>query len=339
MKALVQTGNGGTDVLQVKDWLEPTTGRGQVRIRVHACGLNYADVQARVGFYPDAPKPPSVLGYEVAGEIESVGEGVRKLSEGQRVMAGTRFGGFAELAVTDESNVIQMPDDMSYEKGASIPVAYCTAYAALILGANIQPRERVLIHAAAGGVGIAATQMARHKSAEIFGTSSAQKHEAIREQGVEHPIDYRTQDVKEAVLEITGGEKLDVILDPRGGKAFKESYKLLRSGGRLVPYGVNQVLTGEKRNLAKAAKVMAQMPRFNAVRLMSDSKSVIGINMLRIWDDQGSLERLIDPLKSMIEEKIIDPVVSETFALEDAADAHHYIQDRKNIGKVILTVS
>lgn len=338
MKALVQTGKGGTDVLQVKNWPEPSAGKGQVRIRVHSCGLNYADVQARVGFYPDAPKPPSVLGYEVAGEVESVGEGVQNFVEGQRVVAGTRFGGFAELAATDVGNVISLADDMSFEKGASIPVAYSTAYAALILGANVQPHEKVLIHAAAGGVGIAATQLAKHRGAEIFGTSSAHKHEAIREQGVQHPIDYRNQDVKEAVMAITGGEKLDVVLDPRGGKAFKESYKLLRSGGRLVPYGVNQVLTGEKRNLLKAAKVMAQMPRFNAVRLMSDSKSVIGINMLRIWDDQGSLARLIEPLRSMIDEEIIDPVVAETFALEDAADAHHFIQERKNIGKVILTV-
>lgn len=336
MKALVQTGNGGTDVLQVKDWPVPSVGRDEVRIKVRACGLNYADLQARVGLYPDAPKPPAVMGYEVAGEIELVGERVRGLEVGQRVIAGTRFGGFAELAVTESKNVIPLPDKLSFDQGAAIPVAYCTAYAAIVKGANVQPGERVLIHAAAGGVGVAATQLATHIGAEIFGTASSFKHDAIRAQGVKHPIDYRSCDVTDSVLEITGGVGLDVILDPRGGQAFKQSYKLLRSGGRLVPYGVNQVLSGERRNLAKAAKVMLQMPRFNAVRLMSDCKSVIGINMLRYWDDHGSLEKLIEPLKTLIDEQTVKPLVADSFSFDDAADAHHYIQERKNIGKVVL---
>ncbi len=338
MKALVQTGRGGPDVLQVKEWPDPNVGPGDVRIKVHACGLNYADIQARIGFYPDAPKPPTVLGYEVAGEVESVGSDVGRLKQGQRVFAGIHFGGFAELAVTDQANVMPLQDDLTFQEGAAIPIAYITAYVALILAANVQPQDRVLIHAAAGGVGIAATQLTKHVGAEIFGTASAHKHSAIRDQGVAHPIDYRNRDVTEAVREITGGEGLDVILDPRGGKAFKESYKLLRAGGRLVPYGVNQVLTGDKRNILKAVKMVVQTPRFNAMKLMSDCKSVIGINMLRYWDDHGSLENVMSPLLALIDEKVISPVIAEEFPLDRAGDAHRFIQERKNIGKVILNV-
>ncbi len=338
MKALVQTGRGGPDVLQVKDWPDPEAGRGQVRIKVHACGLNFAELQARIGFYPEAPKPPAVLGYEVAGEVESMGEDVNDFEVGQRVFAMTRFGGNAELAVADKRSAIPMPDDMSFQEGAAIPVAYSTAYAALVLGANVQPEDKVLIHGAAGGVGIAATQLARHAGAEIFGTASAHKHDAIREQGVKHPIDYRNENVNDAVLEITGGEGLDVILDPRGGRAFKESYRLLRGGGRLVVFGVNQIMTGDKRSLFNAAKTMLLMPRFSATRLLNDSKSVIGINMLRYLDDRASLDNIIRPMRALIDEGIIKPVISEQFPLDRAADAHRYIQQRKNIGKVILNV-
>lgn len=338
MRALVQTKNGPPEVLQVQQRPEPTAGRGKVRIKVHACGLNFADVQARVGLYPDAPKPPSVLGYEVAGEIEGIGDGVEGFEVGQRVTCGTRFGGFAELAVADAADVVTLPDKYGYEEGAAIPVAYITAYFALVKGANLQHGERVLIHGAAGGVGIAATQIARHLGAEIFGTASKQKHDVIRRQGVDHPIDYRNEDVSSAIKRLTNDAGLDVVLDPLGGKSFKQSYKLLRAGGRLVPYGLQGMMSGEKRSVTTAAKVLAQMPRFNAIRLMSKSKSVIGVNLLSYWDDHGTLKHLIEPLQDLMDQDVIKPVIAEAFPLERAADAHRFIQERRNIGKVVLTL-
>jgi NADPH:quinone reductase-like Zn-dependent oxidoreductase len=185
VKAVVLTGTGGYDVLQVQERPDPPVGPGEVRIAVKAAGINFADTMARVGLYPDAPKPPCVLGYEVAGEVETVGEGVSEFQVGDRVVGGTRFGGQAELVTVPEAQAFALPPGLNFEQGAAIPVNYGTAYAALILMGSLRKGDRVLIHAAAGGVGISATQIARNAGAEIFGTASPSKHEAIRAQGVD----------------------------------------------------------------------------------------------------------------------------------------------------------
>ena len=338
MKALVQTRNGPPEVLKVSEWPESSPGPGQVRIKVHACGLNFAEVQARLGLYPDAPKPPCVLGYEVAGEVESLGPGVEAFNVGERVMAGTRFGGFAELAVANSADIVQLPESVSFIEGAAIPVAYATAYAAVVKFSNLSSGERVLIHGAAGGVGIAATQLARHVGAEIFGTASVQKHAAIHDQGVEHAIDYHSGNVSATVRGITGGYGLDVILDPRGGNAFRESYDLLRPGGRLIMFGVTQIVNGDRRSFLRALKTVGRMPRFGALKLMTQSKAVIGLNMLTLWAEHGSLVEFIEPIKRLMDGGVIAPVIAETFPLERAADAHRFIQERRNVGKVVLTV-
>src|SRR6478736_1118197 len=175
MRAVVLTGTGGPEVLQVQEWPDPAVGPGELRIAVRAAGINFADTMARVGLYPDAPKPPCVLGYEVAGEVESVGEGVGEFSPGDRVMAGTRFGGQAELVSVPAAQAMALPERLSFEQGAAFPVNYGTAYAALILMGSVREGTRVLSHAAAGGVGISATQIARNVGVEIFGTSSPSK--------------------------------------------------------------------------------------------------------------------------------------------------------------------
>jgi NADPH:quinone reductase-like Zn-dependent oxidoreductase len=336
MRALVMTKHGTPDdALAVQERPDPAVGAGQVRIRVHAAGLNFADVMARVGLYPDAPKPPTVLGYEAAGEIESVGSGADGFQPGQRVVAGTRFNGFAELATADVQNVIPIPESMSFEEAAAVPVVFGTAYVAVVLLAGVRPGETVLVHAAAGGVGIAALQILRDRGAEVIGTASAAKHDAVRAQGAAHVIDYRTQDVGQEVTRITGGRGVDVVLDALG--SFRESYGLLRPGGRLVMYGASQLLTGDRRNVMKALRAVATMPRFNAMKLMNQNKSVMGLNLLHWWDDRGSLGEMIDPLIELIERGVIRPVVAETFPFERAADAHRYIQERRNVGKVVLT--
>src|SRR3954451_8054888 len=186
MKAVVLTGHGGPEVLRVQERPDPSVGPGEVRIAVKAAGINFADTMARVGLYPDAPKPPCVMGYEVSGEIESLSEGVSDFAVGDRVMAGTRFGGQAELVTVPADQVLPLPERLSFEQGAAFPVNYGTAYAALIIMGSLRERDRVLIHAASCGVGIAATQISRNVCAEIFGTASPAKHEAIRAQGVQH---------------------------------------------------------------------------------------------------------------------------------------------------------
>ena len=296
---------------------------------------------ARQGLYPDAPKPPAILGYEVAGTVESVGKGVASWKVGDRIIAATRFGGFAELVVVGENDVLALPSALSFEEGAAIPVVYGTAYAAVVRYANVQPGEWIFIHAVAGGVGLAATQLARRLGARIFGTASKSKHSIVRDQGVEHVIDYQndSEDLAKAIREITGGRGLDVILDPRGGRHFKQSYRLLRPGGRLVMYGANSVVTGERRNLFSAVKLIMGMPRFGSMDLMDQNKSVTGLNLLHFWDDRGSFEELGRPIGKLIADGHITPFVGKVFPMDQAPVAHRFIHDRKSVGKVVLTVS
>ena len=339
MKALVLTAHGAPEVLKIREQPEPVARRGQIRVAVRAAGVNFADIMARQGLYPDAPKPPAVLGYEVAGTVESVGEGVTLWKVGDRVIAGTRFGGFAELVVVNETDALALPEALSFEEGAAIPVVYGTAYVAVVRLGNIQARDWILIHAVAGGVGIAATQFAHRLGARIFGTASKSKHAAVQAHGVEHVIDYHTENVPRAIRKITGGRGLDVILDARGGRDFKESYDLLRPGGRLVMYGASSVVTDERRNLVSALKMIIGMPRFGSMNLMEQNKSVLGLNLLRLWDDRGSFEEIVRPLAKLLADGDIKPVVGRVFPMEQAPEAHRFLQERQNIGKVVLRVS
>jgi NADPH:quinone reductase-like Zn-dependent oxidoreductase len=278
-----------------------------------------------------------VLGYEVAGEIDTVGEGVTSFEPGQRVVAGTRFGGQAELAVAVEGAVVPLPENWSFEQGAALPVNYATAYAALMRFGALREGERVLIQAAAGGVGTAAVQIAKVAGAEVYGTASARKHDAIRALGVDHPIDYRSADVVKEVRRISGDEQpLDLVLDGIGGKSFRQGFSLLRAGGRLVCIGASAIQPGEKRNRLNALRVLARMPWFHPVTLMRQSKAVIGLNMLTLWDEHGSLAEYVDPLTMWAQDGRIQPIVAEAFPLERGADAHRSMHEGRNIGKVVL---
>jgi NADPH:quinone reductase-like Zn-dependent oxidoreductase len=337
MRALVITEHGPPEVLRVQERPEPRPGIGEVRVRVRAAGINFADLLARVGLYPEAPKPPCVVGYEIAGEVESVGPGVEDLAVGDRVMGGCRFGGYAELAVAGAGSLVPLPDDWSFAEGAALPVTYATAYAGLIRYGSLHAGERVLIQSAAGGVGIAATQIAKLVGAEVYGTASPGKHEAIRSFGVDHAIDYRSRDVVKELRRITGEKQpLDLALDAVGGRSFRKSFSLLRPGGRLVCFGASDIQSGDRRSPLRALRTLAQTPRHNVMRLMSQSKSVIGLNMLTLWDSKQSLDEYIEPLSGWLEQGDIRPVVAKSFPLEQGPAAHRYIHDRKNVGKVVL---
>jgi NADPH:quinone reductase-like Zn-dependent oxidoreductase len=335
MRALVITEHGPPDVLRVQERPDPRPGPGQARVRVRAAGVNFADLLARVGLYPDAPKPPCVVGYEIAGTVDSVGAGVEGLAIGDRVMGGCRFGAYAELAVADADALVPLPDAWSFAEGASMPVAYSTAYAALIRYGSLHAGERVLIQAAAGGVGIAATQIAKLVGAEVYGTASPAKHGALRSFGVDHPLGYKG--LRGELRRITGEKQpLDLALDALGGRSFRRSFSLLRPGGRLVCFGASEVQSGERRHPLRALRTLAEMPRYSVLRLMSQSKSVIGLNMLTLWDSKRSLDDYIEPLSGWLEQGDIRPVVAATFPLEQGPAAHRYIHERRNVGKVVL---
>ncbi len=330
MRAVVITKHGGPGVLEVQERADPELGPGEVRIDVAAAGINFADVMARMGLYADAPKTPCVVGYEVAGTILELGEGVTGLNHGQRVLAGTQFGGYASQVCAPASDVVALPERLSFEQGAAIPVNYATAWAGLIGYGNLQPGERVLVHSAGGGVGIAATQIAKRVGAEVYGTASPGKHERILELGCDHALDY-TQSGWERGL-----PKFDVILDAVGGKSFRTGYELLRPGGRLVAFGASAIVSGQRRNLLTALRTVVRMPRFSMIKQMSESKAVIGLNMLTLWKDRGTLEPWIGPLQEMLDDGTVEPVVAGDFSFEEAGAAQTMITERRNLGKVVL---
>jgi synaptic vesicle membrane protein VAT-1 len=328
---------GAPDVLQMRETPDPVPGDGEIRIRVRAVGINFADILARLGLYPDAPKPPMVVGYEVAGKVDAVGRTVVGFAPGERVLALTRFGGYADTVVVPASQAFHFPDELSDAEAAAVPVNYLTASLALYRMAALSPGETVLVHNAGGGVGIAATQLARLRRATVIGTASAFKHDALRSFGVDHAIDYRHANVAEEVSRITRGRGVDVILDPIGGRSFTDSYRMLAPLGRLVIFGLSAAAPGERRNVLRAFHTWLSTPRFNPMSLINRNRGVFGLHLGHLWDEHHQVGPLMAMLVSELHAGRLVPVVARTFPLERAADAHRFIQSRSNIGKVVLT--
>lgn len=341
MKAVVLTGTGDPEKLTVENRPDPIPGPGEVRVAVRAAGVNFAELLARRGLYPDAPDTPCVLGYEFSGEIESLGTGVDDLEVGAPVFGPVMFGGQAEMVVVPREQAMPVPAGFGFPEAAALPVNYCTAIAALVVLGGLRQGQRVLIHAAAGGVGTAATQIALDTGAEIFGTASASKHDAIRAQGVNHAIDYRNADFEDAVNDLTGGEGVDLIIDATGPTAFRKDYRLLRDGGRLIMFGLSE-LEGARgflspRGLGALLKMpLATAPWWKSLAMIGENKAVGGFNLLDWWRREG-LSRLAGLMDDYLERGVINPVIAKEFSFEDAAAAHRYIEERRNIGKVLLT--
>jgi len=339
MRAVWITRYGPPNVLELREGADPEPRDTEIRIRVAASGINFADLSARVGLYPDAPPPPCVVGYEVSGVVDAVGSsGAADFEVGDRVLAMTRFGGYADTVCVPLESARRIPESMSFEQGAALPVTYLTAHHMLFETGHIRPGSRVLVHMAAGGVGQAAIQLLKTvPDVEIFGTASASKHEFLREAGVTHPIDYHTVDYAEAVMELTDGRGVDLVLDALGGRDWKKGYDLLRSGGRLAAFGFANAVPGMRRKLFTVIREWFQIPRFNPLQMMDVNRTVSGVNLGHLWDDQDILSHQVDALLAHFEQGVIAPYVDKTFPFERAADAHQYIHDRKNKGKVLLT--
>ena len=328
---------GPPDVFAIREGSDPVPGAGDVRVRVRAAGVNYADILSRLGLYPDAPKPPVVVGYEVAGYVDETGAGVTGFTPGDRVVALTRFGGYSDVVAVPAAHAFRVPADLSDAEAAAIPVNYLTAALALYRMAALSAGETVLIHNAGGGVGIAAAQLARLRRATVIGTASALKHAALRSFGIEHVIDYHHADVVEEVRKITRGRGVDVILDPIGGRSFMSSYRLLAPLGRLIVFGLSSAVSGEQRNLWRAFRAWMATPRFNPMSLINRNRGVFGLHLGHLWEEQRQLAPLMSMILNEMSAERLKPVVARTFPLERVADAHRFIQQRMNIGKVVLT--
>jgi NADPH:quinone reductase-like Zn-dependent oxidoreductase len=338
MRQVAITRYGPPEVLQVREADDPVPGRGHVRIRVRAAGVNFADVLARLGLYADAPPLPAVVGYEVAGYIDDAGPDVTAVAPGDRVTALVQFGGYADCVVCPVHQVFPTPPRLSDAEAAAVPVTYLTAALALYRLANVTAGETVLIHNAGGGVGVAAIQLAQLRRATVVGTASGGKHVALRGFGVEHLIDYRHANVEEEVRRLTRGRGVDVVLDPLGAKSFAASYRMLAPLGRLVMYGMSAAAPGMQRDWLKAARAWWQLPSFKPMSLLSKNRAVIGLHVGHLWSEHRRIAPLIELLLEEFRSGRLKPVVARTFPLEEAADAHRFIQARSNIGKVVLVM-
>lgn len=328
---------GDPSVLRVAERPDPKPGPGEVRIDTAYAGLNFAEVMARKGLYPDAPPPPSVLGYEASGIVDAIGEGVTELAIGDRVMVLSRFGAHASKVCAPAAHFFKIPDSMSFEEAAALPVNYITAYHILFRVHRLLPGDAILIHMAAGGVGTAAIQLARTvPDVTILGTASAGKHELIRGLGCDHPIDYRREDYVERAKELTGGMGPDLIVDALGGGDWKRGYHLLRSGGLLVAFGWANMSQGKKRSALKTAREFFRQPLLVAPKMMQENRGVAGVNMGRLWHELPRLRVEAEDLLRLYEEGAYKPIIDSIHSFEDAADAHARLEDGANIGKVLL---
>ncbi|CAN5357658.1 medium chain dehydrogenase/reductase family protein [soil metagenome] len=335
MRQVWITKTGAPEVLQVREAPDPTAGKGEVRVRVKAAGINFADLMARVGLYPDAPKLPCVVGYEVAGLVDEVGEGVTDVKIGDRVMAMPYFGGYTDTLVVPEGQVIPMPEKMSFEQGAALPVVYITAYTALNLTGNVREGSTILLHSAAGGVGMAVLDLAKAKKCVVIGIASKSKHEFLRQNGCAHTID-NDEDYVEKTRAIVGDKGVDLVLDPVGGPSWARGYSLLGPLGRLVCFGFSSATTGQTRNIFNAAWQVMRVKKYSPLDLMADNRTVTGINMAHLFSRLDILRPAFLELTTLFERGLISPHVDKSFPFAEAGAAHAYIHDRKAKGKVLL---
>ena len=336
MQAVITTRNGDAGVLKVAERADPVPAKDQVLIRVKAAGLNFADILARQGLYPDGPPKPCVMGYEVSGIIEAAGEEADRALIGKSVIVMTRFGGQAELVAVPAAQIFEKPQSLSFEQGAAIPVNYLTAWALLVIMGGLKKDESVLIHNAGGGVGLAALDIAKHIGATTYGTASAAKHEFLRERGLDYAIDYRNQDWLPNLLQLTDKRGVELIIDPLGGKSWKQSYRALRTTGRMGVFGISTASASGLKGKIRALKAIAQTPRFNPLALMNRNKGVFGLNLGHMWREGEKLAGWTREIMRGVNEGWIRPHVDRAFSFAQAAEAHRYIEARKNIGKVVL---
>jgi len=336
MRQIVFPKPGPPDVMRLETHPDPDPEPGHVRVRVHAAGINFADIMARMGMYPDAPKFPFVVGYEASGLIDAVGEGVDASRIGERVMAMTQFGGYTDTLCVPDIQAVSLPEEVSLEAAAGIPVTYLTAWLMLIHLGNVSEGDTVLVHGAGGGVGLSALQLCKWRGATVIGTASGPKHDRLREMGVDHCIDYRTQDFETEVARITGGDGVDIALDSIGGRSFKKSYNSLTDLGRLYLFGVSSFNPGKTRSIAAALKGVVQTPRFHPFSLMDTNRGVHGVNLGHLWHRVDRMRGMLEQIVELTRTGVLKPVIDRSFSFDDAAQAHTYIQDRKNFGKVLL---
>lgn len=321
MRAIEVAAFGGSDQLEAVDVPAPVAGVGQVLIDIEACGLNYADVMMRRGLYVGGPSPRFIPGLEVAGTVAAIGDGVTKVVPGQRVIALVSHGGYAEQVVAPSTSVMPRPEGMSSEAAAAFPVNYFTADFALHFAGNVEPGQTVLIHAAAGGVGTAAVQLAKIAGARVIATaSSAEKLERVRALGADVCVDYTKDDFLEVVKEVTDGKGVELVLESVGGDVFDKSMAALRPLGRLVVFGI--------------ASADARRP--DAREMLFRNLWVIGLHLGALMQNPDVTKPSSERLFGLLSTGAIVPQIGHVLRLDEAARAQDLLGDRGNYGKVVI---
>jgi NADPH:quinone reductase len=318
MKAVVVPRFGGPEILEVKDIPEPVPGPGQELVRVHTGGVNFADMMTAQGGYPGTPKPPLTAGREFCG--------LRK-QDSQRVMGYTQWGAFAQCTAAQSALLWPVPEPWSDELGAAFPVNYFTAYFAYwkagLLEEPSGPPPRVLIHAAAGGVGTAAVQIGKLLGLETYGTSSSEeKLNRVRELGLQHGINYKQSDYEEAIRDLTHGEGVDAVFEMLGGEHTAKSIRCVRDFGRVIIYGT---ATGRQ-------------PELDTRALYAKGASVHGLWLSYLSTKQDMMASAWKQLSAWIAQGHLRPVVGDVLPMERAGDAYRLLLERKNFGKVVLRI-
>ena len=339
MRRIVITRRGGPEVLAEREAPRPEPGPEEVRIRVEAAGVNFADLMGRMGLYPEAPPIPYCPGYEVAGTVSAVGAGVESLTEGRPVLAFTRFGGYAEEAVAPASMVFPIPTGVSATAAAAFPVNFATASLCLFRVGGLAGGDTVLIHGGAGGVGTAAVRLALRGDVTVLATAgSPEKVEFLRREGVALAIDHRRSDILFEVMRATDGEGVHLVLDPRGGRPLLQSMDLLAPLGRVVSYGVSEIVPGHRRSIWRALRVFLTFPRVKVLDLLAGNRGILGLNLLPLFGRDDLARRFAEEVLPPFGAGEIEPVVHAELPLtaEGAAEAHRSLHDRENLGKVVL---
>jgi NADPH:quinone reductase-like Zn-dependent oxidoreductase len=337
MKAIFLIRTGDADkAFELRETKTPRPQDGQVMIKVEGFGLNFADIVAREGMYREAPPRPCILGYDVVGNVVECGNNVTKLKVNDRVVALTRFGGYAEYAVTDARAAVKIPETLNVASASSLATQFCTAYYCAAMLANIREGEKIIIHSAAGGVGNALLQFSNYKRCEVIATtSSASKIDLLKQHGAAYVINTSEEDFYEAVKRITKNDGVDVIFDAMGGSYVWKGIKLLAPGGRIVCYGASQ-MTGT--NLFSRIKTALQFGFYHPAQFMMPSKSLMGVNMLHIADKRPRvIEHCLEEVVNLFQKKIFVPLEGKIFNATEIAAAHRYLQEKKATGKVALT--
>jgi NADPH:quinone reductase-like Zn-dependent oxidoreductase len=331
------TGAGGPDKLQTRTGHLDAPGAGEVQVAVAAAGINFADILARQGLYPDAPPLPCVVGYEFSGTVVA-GDGDDAGLVGQEVLGLTRFGGYSSALNVPRTQVFTKPAGLTHAEAASLPVAYATAWQLLVVQGGLREGDTVLVQNAGSGVGLAALDVARHLGARTIGTASAGKHDFLRARGLDHAVDYRTGDWVREVRDLTGGHGVELVVDPLGGESFRKSRQVLRPTGRLGMYGVSAASSNQGlRGKLQLAKTAALMPWFHPVPLMNDNVGVFGVNLGHMWGEVDRIRGWMQQVVDGVGEGWVRPHVDSSYPFDRAGEAHAHIEARRSTGKVVLT--